>query len=104
VRYYSKNEFDYEYKGFYYCPEEEYEEDNRKTFHAIKVLKPNRCLHYEGENLPLSPYSYASKELFEKWIDMGRPTREMLGDHHKEHHEAYYNKWVLEQLEKELEL
>lgn len=97
-RHYYGDEIIYEYKGFQYMPEDDVEEDNIKRFHHV---------NFNGQKLtwmPLSPYSSASKELFEQWVDMGRPTRYDIGGHHKEDHEKYYQKWVLEQLEKELDL
>lgn len=90
----------YEYKGFKYMPEDDVEEDNVKRFHNVHV---NNGRIYGG-SVPLSPYATMTKELFERWIDMGRPTREEMGGHHPEHHQAYYEKWALEQLEKEFEL
>lgn len=87
------------YKGFIYQLEVDYEEDNMKRFHLV-----NHPDWKSYKMMPASPYMTMTKEIFERWIDMGRPTREEMGGHHPEHHQAYYEKWALEQLEKEFEL
>ena len=58
----------YSYKGYEYIPEEEVEEDNRKTFHVVR----NKFGDDAGW-LPLSPYSHPSRAFFEAWIDAGLP-------------------------------
>lgn len=93
----------YEYKGYYYNPWKEYEEDNVKIFHDVSI-DTTEGVRIASKSLPLSPYYHAGFTLFKNWIDMGQPSREQLGGHHREDHERYYQKWVSEQLEKELDL
>ena len=65
--------YKYEYKGFYYEYEIEVEEDNRKIFHDISVMENGKLKYFC--HYPLSPYSHCTRELFERWIDMGMPSR-----------------------------
>jgi len=92
----------FEYKGYFYCPWDELEPDNRKTYHEVKKVDEHNNLKYAFD-VPLTPYIMAmTEEAFRKWIDMGMPTRDEMGGHQVEDHERYYDKWVDEQIEKEL--
>lgn len=99
-RYLDGTKIIHEYKGFTYQPEDDVEEDNVKRFHEV-YFNGDRI---SGGWMPLSPYTTPSFELFSRWIDMGRPTRDEMGGNRIVEHTAYYEKWVAEQLEKELEL
>ena len=90
----------YTYKGFTYQPEDEVEEDNVKRFHGVYI---NGNYIYGG-SIPMSPYGYITKQMFERWIDMDRPTQRDMDGRTNGHHEEYYQKWVVKQLEKEFDL
>ena len=92
--------YKYEYKGFYYDYEIEVEEDNRKILHDVSVIENGKLKYFC--HYPLSPYSHCTRELFERWIDMGMPSRFEMGGHHRENHEKYYDKWLNEQVDKVL--
>lgn len=88
-----------EYKGYTYGYWDDIEEDNIKRFH--EVYDP------EGKRLsfPMGPYQgTVSRQTFERWIDMGMPTREQLGGHYQEDHDKYYEMWVHRWFEKEIGL
>ena len=90
---------DMEYKGYEYGYWDDVEEDNIKRFHEVKTP--------EGKSIsmPIGPYQRSvSQQTFERWIDMGMPTRQEIGGHYQDDHDKYYEKWVTEQLEDELEL
>ena len=103
-RYLHGDEVKFEYKGYQYKPWDDVEEDNVKRFHYVYFVDEAIGKAVNDCWIPLSPYTTPSFELFKNWIDMGKPTRNDMGGHHAEHHEAYYVKWVTEQLEKELDL
>lgn len=88
----------FEYKGYVYGYWHDVEEDNIKCFHEVKTP--------EGEtiSMPVGPYGGVNETMFQRWIEMGMPTRKDIGGHYLPDHDAYYNKWVTEQLEKELDL
>lgn len=88
----------YEYKGYVYGYWDDVEEDNIKRFHEVKT--PEGKIIF----MAFGPYGTPSKQCFQRWIDMGMPSRQEIGGHYEKDHEAYYEKWVDEQLEKELEL
>lgn len=80
----------YTYRGITYCPEDEFEEDNVKRFHSIVIIKDGiRC---DIGSVPMSPYSVLSEERFQRWIQMGRPTRDQMGGHHHQDHDRYWRK------------
>jgi hypothetical protein len=57
-----------QYKGFIYDPWLEEEDDNRKIFHTIQG--PNGVKGVEPDWFAnISPYSYATKEQFERAVD-----------------------------------
>lgn len=60
----------FEYKGYQYCPEKDFEPDNVKIFHTVKTS--------DGEEveMKLSPYEELTEENFKKWIDLGMPVAE----------------------------
>lgn len=89
------------YGNYHYRPWEDVEEDNVKIFHDVYFISD---VLEEKFDIPLSPYSHPSFQLFKNWIDMGKPDRKTLGGQQYSDHEKYYEKWVVEQLEKELEL
>ena len=70
---YLKN-FRYNYKGYYYCPEEDREPDNIKIFHTVFKGEFVSTVH----NIPFTPYGFPSEEAFKAWIDSGLPTREQI--------------------------
>lgn len=59
---------EYEYKGYLYFQEKDYEEDNIKIFHT--VVKGGHYLSFDW-----SPYCTPSFEDFAAWIDLGMPDR-----------------------------
>ena len=99
-RYKHGDEVVHEYKGFQYKPEDDIEEDNVKRFHDV-YIDGSRIF---GGGIPMSPYSSVCQQTFERWIDMGCPTRSDMGGHQPKHHEEHYQNWVTAELEKELEL
>jgi hypothetical protein len=60
----------FEYKGFQYCPEKDFEPDVVKIFHTVKTP--------EGKEIAMkmSPYETPTEEIFQKWIDLGMPEAE----------------------------
>jgi len=86
----------YSYKGYNYCPEDDVEEDNVKRFHFVVT----DGIHTHSRSVPLSPYSSLSEGQFQRWIDMGRPTREQMGGHQIEDHNHYWRKLFDEALDK----
>lgn len=97
-RYLDGDDVKLEYKGHQYKPWDDVEEDNVKRFHDVYVDG------VDIGSIPLSPYTTPSFELFSRWIDMGKPSRNDMGGNRVKEHTAYYEKWVAEQLEKELDL
>jgi hypothetical protein len=91
----------YKYKGWYYEIEEEWLEDNRKSYH-LAIDEKFGC----SVMIPVSPYHHhpIPEKFFTMWIDMGMPDRDKMGGVTPKHYNAYYEKWALEQLEKALEL
>lgn len=89
---YLSGEHLYEYKGYAYCPEDDIEEDNVKRFHFVEAYIDGIYVH--SRSVPLSPYCMLSEAQFQRWIDMGQPTREQMGGHHHKDHEQYYNKYL----------
>lgn len=57
----------FEYKGFQYCPEKDFEPDNVKIFHVVKTTDGKEI------QMKLSPYEELSEDNFQKWIDLGMP-------------------------------
>lgn len=98
ITYHSKSL--YQYGDYFYHYWDDVEEDSVKRFHEL--------YHKDGgyiSSIPLSPYTRNMRpQIFKNWIDMGMPTREMMGGHQIIDHEKYHEKWVQEQLEKEFEL
>ena len=92
----------FEYKGYHYCPWDDIEpNENCKTFHDVYVTSGTELKYFTF--VPMTPYvREIDKQTFKRWIDMGMPTREQLGNHHPENHEKYYNKWLDEQIDNEL--
>lgn len=88
----------YTYRGITYCPEDDVEEDNVKRFHSIVIIHDGiRC---SAGSVPLSPYSSLSESQFQRWIQMGRPTRAQMGGHHHDDHDRYWRKLFDEALDK----
>jgi len=86
------------YKGITYCPENDIEEDNVKCFHHIYTIYDG--VRYNARSVPLSPYSLLSERQFQRWIDMGQPTRKQMGGHHQEDHDRYWRKLFDEALDR----
>jgi hypothetical protein len=63
---------EYEYKGFKYKPEDDYEEDNIKRFHD--VINPDGT----RSRVPCSPYCHLTETNFRRWVDLGCPKREQF--------------------------
>lgn len=59
----------YEYKGYLYWEEDEYDDDVIKTYHVVR--KPDGGLTH----VDWSPYSSMTLEDFKLWIDLDRPGR-----------------------------
>lgn len=96
-RYYGDKDL-FSYRGYIYCPEDDVEEDNIKRFHHVYCeldgIRVWVC------DVPLSPYDTLDKQTFERWIQMGKPSREKMGGHHKENHIRYWRKLFDEALDK----
>ena len=60
----------YSYRGYEYRPETDIEEDNYKMFHHIYREDGSGYVAW----MPLSPYSFPSREFFEAYVDAGFPT------------------------------
>ena len=73
----------FEYKGYVYCPEKEYEEDNVKIFHNVTTPDGKRTY------VKMSPYSYMSISVFQKWIDLGCPANERCNYYSKDIEELW---------------
>jgi len=77
------------YKGVQYLPEKDYEDDNIKIFHIVKVQMlqwDTETSHrldmrtvFKEESMDWSPYSTPSIEDFKLWVDLGRPNRIGIG-------------------------
>ena len=80
----------YEYKGYTYCPYDDVEEDNLKRYHCVYLKEPMS----DAGSVPLGPYASLSERMFQRWIDMGKPTREEIGGHQKKDHDDYYHKYI----------
>lgn len=59
--------FNYSYKGYRYCPWEDFDGDVTKIFHEVHAP--------DGKTLdmPLSPYDHPTEEYFDLWVDVGCP-------------------------------
>lgn len=88
----------YDYRGCRYKYEDDYEENNIKRFHFCYVFIGD--VEIFSCNIPLSPYSKMTEELFKRWVQAGRPTREKLGGHHIEDHNKYWNTLFGEAIDK----
>lgn len=63
----------WEYKGYKYVPQKDYEEDNVKIFHDVITPDGKRT------HIAWSPYSHPSSEDLKLWIDMGCPEGGLFG-------------------------
>ena len=88
----------YTYRGYVYCPKDEILEDNIKRQHNVVCCVGGICV--ESRSVPLSPYNTLSEAQFQRWIQMGQPTREKMGGHLQEHHDKYWRKLFDEGLDK----
>ena len=80
----------YTYRGITYCPEDDIEEDNVKRFHNVVIIHDG--IRVNVGSVPLSPYSSLSEAQFQRWVQMGRPTRSQLGGQQHEDHLKYWRK------------
>jgi len=79
----------YEYKGYFYHQEKDYEDDNIKIFHV--VVDPSLQARAEGRSettMDWSPYSTPTLEEFRLWVDLGMPGRTGAGPLDREGLEA----------------
>ena len=87
-----------EYHNYHYEYEDEIEpEENYKRFHEIYCVVQN--IKVTIGSVPLSPYSVMTQELWEMWIQADRPTRDMMGGHHPEDIQRYWQKLYDEALD-----
>ena len=89
-RYYYGDEIVHEYKGYIYRPEDDFEDDNIKRFHNVLFKIKNVYMYVDS--VPLSPYEVCDEQTFQRWIEMGRPSRGILGGQSKEDHIKYWRK------------
>ena len=94
MRHYGKPLF--EYKGYYYCPDDMVEPDVIKTWHDVKVLEDGKYVDYNY--LPESPYRTVGIDDFMLWVDCDMPDRKTLNGYVSDKIQDYYNKWQDEQI------
>jgi hypothetical protein len=94
MRFDGKPRFDY--RGFYYCPDDEVEPDVIKTFHDVKVIVDGAFQLYGS--VPCSPYGSPSYDEFMMWIDCGMPDRKRLGGYVTDKIQEYHDQWQDEQI------
>lgn len=88
----------YEYKGFFYRPEDEVEPDVIKTWHGVYIKDADGEFKSDGW-ISWSPYGAPHRVIFEMWIDMGRPTREAMGGNQEKNYREFYERWRHQQAE-----
>lgn len=87
------------YRDYIYEFEDEIEpRENCKRYHEYYRVIAGMKL-YQGA-IPLSPYDHMTEGLFQRWIQAGEPTREMMGGHRPEHIDKYWQEMFGETIDK----
>lgn len=89
----------FKYRGYIYDYEDEDEdEENCKRFHHCFCEVQGLRIWLQA--VPLSPYANMTEGLWERWIQAALPTREMMGGHHPEDIDRYWQKLYGEEIDK----